>query len=809
MAKMEAIDLIINTAESAKSLKDVKSSLKEINNAMFEAGKGTKEFDKLGEASKKLKDKINDTNKAIQATSGNKFEAVASFAASASGAITAVSGAMGILGINSENAQKSLVAVQSAMAFSQGLQQLSELPKAFVALQSALGLTTAVQQTKNIVDAEGVVVTEAQVVATAELEVVQKRQSIGTRIATGLQWLWNTAIMANPIGAIVIAVAALVAGIYLLTKAFQDSNAEQEMQLQLTKDLNVASVEGAKNSAVERNNLDNLYKASTDQTKSLQERKDAQIELQKTYPLTFKNFTDEDFALGKAKERYEDLSKSILAASMMKAKQGLLDKAAMEFSEGEQERLNNIADAQAKLADASKDANYQYDVESHTRQELSSDYENQEAVVNRLIAANKKESDSFQKKNAIILGEITKNEKGAELSKQEQEAAAKKIKDDETAAKKVSDDEAKALARQTKNAADYKARKEQEAKINEDFRVSELTAEQKSFEDFRNAQKVFLDNKNITKEEFESRLKKRQDEIDAKKLEAAKKNEDEFLKIVEDASEELLESDKKYRKEKFDNLLIDQEKIITDSATTLEQKLAALDIENNAIIASTDMLLEDKIIKLEENEKRQVEITKKANLDKLNSGLDLAKQGLASIQAVTDVAFEAKLKKVKKGSKEEEKLMRQQFKLNKAMQLAGAIVDGTKAALTSLASAPVAIGVVPNPVGIAALAFTVATSLANIAKIAATQFDTTSVGGGENNTPDLSSGGNMDAINTSPNGIQPSTQLDENGNVISNQNNNQQPIQAYMVESQATSVQNNVAMIESSMTFHAPALNPV
>jgi hypothetical protein len=67
----------------------------------------------------------------------------------------------------------------------------------------------------------------------------------------------------------------------------------------------------------------------------------------------------------------------------------------------------------------------------------------------------------------------------------------------------------------------------------------------------------------------------------------------------------------------------------------------------------------------------------------------------------------------------------------------------------------------------------------------------------------------MDAINTSPNGIQPSTQLDENGNVISNQNNNQQPIQAYMVESQATSVHNNVAMIESSMTFHAPALNPL
>jgi hypothetical protein len=786
MAKMEAIDLIINTAESAKSLKDVKSSLKEINDAMFEAGKGTKEFDKLGEASKKLKDKINDTNKAIQATSGNKFEAVASFAASASGAITAVSGAMGILGINSENAQKSLVAVQSAMAFSQGLQQLSELPKAFVALQSALGLTTAVQQTKNIVDAEGVVVTEAQVVATAELEVVQKRQSIGTKIATGLQWLWNTAIMANPIGAIVIAVAALVAGIYLLTKAFSSSNVEQERQIKLTKQMNEASVEGAKNSAVERNNLEILYKTSTDQTKSLQERKDAQVELQKTYPLTFQNYTDEEFALGKAKIGFDNLTDSVLAVAIAKAKQGTLDKMAIEKEEF---MVTKTAELTQAISDQTNARTTWGKVAGYTREEN----------IREEIAAKEIEFDLNTK---AIVAEIEAAKAKSKLSEEEKVAAAQTAKD-------KADDEAKAKSDAEKNAAAYKTRKEQEAKINEDFRVSELTAEEKSFDDFYNAQKVFLDNKNITKEEFESRLKKRQDEIDAKKLEAAKKNENEFLKIVEDASEELLESDKKYRKEKFDNLLIDQEKIITDSATTLEQKLAALDIENNAIIASTDILLEDKIIKLEENEKRQVEITKKANLDKLNSGLDLAKQGLASIQAVTDVAFEAKLKKVKKGSKEEEKLMRQQFKLNKAMQLAGAIVDGTKAALTSLASAPVAIGVVPNPVGIAALAFTVATSLANIAKIAATQFDTTSVGGGENNTPDLSSGGNMDAINTSPNGIQPSTQLDENGNVISNQNNNQQPIQAYMVESQATSVQNNVAMIESSMTFHAPALNPV
>jgi hypothetical protein len=785
MAKMEAIDLIINTAESAKSLKDVKNSLKEIKNAMLEAGEGTAEFNKLGKAAGELKDKVDDANEAIKATNPNKFQAIASFAGAAAGGVSAVTGAMGLLGVESENVQKAMMRVQSAMAFSQGLAQLSELPKAFNAIKTALGLTTAIQQTKNIVDAEAVVVTEAQAVATTELELVQKRQSIGTRIATGLQWLWNTAIMANPIGAIVIAVAALVAGIYLLTKAFSSSNVEQERQIKLTKDMNEASVEGAKNSAVERNNLEILYKTSTDQTKSLQERKDAQVKLQETYPLTFQNYTDEEFALGKAKIGFDNLTDSVLALATMKAKQSVLDKMAMEKEEF---MVTKTAELTQAISDQTNARTTWGKVAGYTREEN----------IREEIAAKQIEFDLNSK---AIIGEIEGAKTKSKLSEEEKVAAAK-------AAKDKTDADAKAKADAEKGAAAYKARKEQEAKINEDFRVSQLSAEQKSFDDFYNAQKVFLNNKNITKKEFDQRLVDRQAEIDNVLLEAGKKLAAEEVKIQNEKNLLIAEGNKKDRKEKFDNLLSDQEKIITDSATTLEQKLAALDIENNAIIASTDMLLEDKIIKLEENEKRQVEITKKANQDKLNSGLDLAKQGLASIQAVTDVAFEAKLKKVKKGSKEEEKLMRQQFALNKKMQLAGAIVDGAKAVIASLASAPIAIGVVPNPVGIASLAFTVAASLANVAKIASTQFEGGGAGG-ETTAPDLSGGGNMDAINTSPNGIQPSTQLDENGNVISNQNNNQQPIQAYMVESQATSVQNNVAMIESSMTFHAPALNPL
>jgi hypothetical protein len=66
--------------------------------------------------------------------------------------------------------------------------------------------------------------------------------------------------------------------------------------------------------------------------------------------------------------------------------------------------------------------------------------------------------------------------------------------------------------------------------------------------------------------------------------------------------------------------------------------------------------------------------------------------------------------------------MRKQFQINKSMQLAGAIIDAGKAITASLASSPIAIGPVPNPAGIASLAFASITAATNIAKIASTQF---------------------------------------------------------------------------------------
>jgi hypothetical protein len=89
-------------------------------------------------------------------------------------------------------------------------------------------------------------------------------------------------------------------------------------------------------------------------------------------------------------------------------------------------------------------------------------------------------------------------------------------------------------------------------------------------------------------------------------------------------NDELAALDKAERQKKFDTLLSDQEKIISDSATSLELKLAALNIENEAIKANQDLNDEERIKKIQENEDREVAITKAARQAEAKIAMDLA-----------------------------------------------------------------------------------------------------------------------------------------------------------------------------------------
>ena len=727
--KSVSIDLIIKSSEAASSLKEVTKSLNDIKDAMIAAGDGTPEFLKLAAAASELKAKVDDSNEAINAINPNKFQAVATFAASAAGGISAVTGAMGLFGAESEEVTKTLAKVQSAMALSQGLAALSELPKTWNNLKAAMASTALVQ-----------------------------------KIVTAGQWLWNAAMMANPIGLLVAGVAALIGGIYLLVGALgsEDSankkNIETLDRLQKAREGNIEKIEHELKlkkilGLTGRDALVEDLKATNDKIKLLEDESWA-----------YRNVTERTKEMREAEvERHKEIKK-------------LRNEAQLQFasiSKFEQDETKKANDDAKKTAD---------DKKTKAEADAKARYDARVSETKALAELNKSSND--EERIRLTTNEIKELKIIEGMAERDLQIKFDKSTKDAEAVKSFN---AVILNLREKLGFDIEA-------IEKKFQDATIKAEEEA--ELRLA-KTWQEKLNIVfkrqQAELESQLKANSNNviITAELNEQIRLNKEKHIFELENL-------DKADREKKFADLLTDQEKIITDSETSLSLKLDALNIENAAIKLNQDLTDEERIKKLQENEDRAVAITKKANLDKLNSGLDLAKQGLASIQAVTDVAFEAKLKKVKKGSKEEEKLMRQQFALNKKMQLAGAIVDGAKAVLTSLAMSPVAIGVVPNPVGIASLAFTVAASLANVAKIASTRFEGGGGGGGGGmNTPDINA-----SAATATNNSQPSTLLNPDGTVANQNTPTPAPIQVYVVESDITSTQTQVAVVQNQMNFH-------
>ena len=96
----------------------------------------------------------------------------------------------------------------------------------------------------------------------------------------------------------------------------------------------------------------------------------------------------------------------------------------------------------------------------------------------------------------------------------------------------------------------------------------------------------------------------------------------------------------------------------------------------------------------------------------IQDNIDLASQGFSALSSLGDAYFANRKNKLSGDEKASKALAEKQFKFNKKMQLAGAIIDAGKAITASLAASPVAIGAVPNPAGIASLAFASTTSAA-------------------------------------------------------------------------------------------------
>lgn len=201
MAEKVVVDVEIK--DNVKSLKaQLREAQAEVAELSEKFGATSREATQAAKKAAELKDAIGDAKALTDAYNPDaKFNALTQSLGGVLNGFQAFEGALGLVGVEGEAVQETLLKVQSAMALAEGVNGVLESVDAFKTLATQIG----------------------------NLSVVQK-------VSTALQWLWNAAMNANPIGAITVAITALLVAGYKLISWFQESaDAEEKMSKSIDK----------------------------------------------------------------------------------------------------------------------------------------------------------------------------------------------------------------------------------------------------------------------------------------------------------------------------------------------------------------------------------------------------------------------------------------------------------------------------------------------------------------------------------------------------------------------------------------------
>lgn len=360
-----------------------------------------------------------------------KFKALGAATEIAGTAIQGVTSGMALFGETGEATEKVLLKVQAAMSFSQALGQLSNLGDQYKIFKSTivgayLSITTA-KAAETVATEANTASENKSTLSKAKSIVVTAAQTTATTIATAAQWVWNAAVMANPIVALVVALAAAAAGIYYFTKMLIDSSEANDQAAlgteKLSKELDKESITLYKTGqSIREKNKQTLAmaKANGESSESIRklERKliDEQIATDKASTITARNtFIQERNNLAKLKAA--DASDEVI-----KAREAEVDVAYKIF-----QRENKQLDASYKeRAQLVKDQEVEIAAEKNEARKKSEEDSKKAAAAARKKAQEDAKKAEEEARKAL---ELKKRQKAAEIALAETEVAKTKAKD--------------------------------------------------------------------------------------------------------------------------------------------------------------------------------------------------------------------------------------------------------------------------------------------------------------------------------------------------------------------------------------------
>ena len=170
-----SLELDVNVADGAKSVADLKKSIKDLQNAAFAAGEAGDEAlsKKYIDAAGAAKDKIGDLKRAIDAAqdSGSKLGAISKVGATIASGFQAAQGAAALFGSAGKDIEQVLLKVQAATALAQGAQALANATED-IAIAKQVIFTTVTNIASAASKAFGVSAAAGMAMATAGITLV-------------------------------------------------------------------------------------------------------------------------------------------------------------------------------------------------------------------------------------------------------------------------------------------------------------------------------------------------------------------------------------------------------------------------------------------------------------------------------------------------------------------------------------------------------------------------------------------------------------------------------------------------------------
>lgn len=283
---------------------EIKQTREELARQMAAGELSTAQIYKMASGAGELKDAFGDASGAINVLSSDTFalDATIQTIQSMAAGFQVMQGVQALVGSENENMQKTLVKLNAIMAITQGLQQIiNNLQRNSAQM---LGLNV----------------------------IVQKAYTFAVGESTGALRLFRLALFG-------LGLVAIVAGVYLAIKAFQDFNKEINAR---NKALSDARKEGADYLASEKSNLTALLSVVKNRNLSDETRKKALKEINENYPEYLKNLTLENAATAEGTKLINQQVALITKLATLKGSTKVIE-----------DLGKKIADAQSAAGDAS------------------------------------------------------------------------------------------------------------------------------------------------------------------------------------------------------------------------------------------------------------------------------------------------------------------------------------------------------------------------------------------------------------------------------------------------------------------------